>query len=327
MRHISLDENGELNKWLTSRYGRKDIRKIAEDIAHDLLLATKQVKPPIDLSPICSFRHIKEILSPALKSDARLLVRDNGFLIQISKQFQTRRRFTLAHEIAHTYFYDLETSKPKRMFFGSKPNEEEQFCDILASEIVMPSFMIQEEFSKVLRKNPNISPLVILEQLAQTFRVSDEAMARRITEDLNLLHGVILNVRWLPSTKQDINSQPNNYDWRLHWWAASLDIVEQLYLPLASKRPKLDMSSLESIYNNRQPAKLNIQISEVKIGNLKKIVTQFNPGLNSLDIWVYPIIPDGIQLGSVINGKGVTDIEEQTRQQSEINLFFPTNNM
>jgi hypothetical protein len=47
-----------------------------------------------------------------------------------------RRRFRVAHEIAHSFFYDRSSTPAKRLLSGSE--QEEQFCDAFASALLVP---------------------------------------------------------------------------------------------------------------------------------------------------------------------------------------------
>jgi IrrE N-terminal-like domain len=47
-----------------------------------------------------------------------------------------RHRFRVAHEIAHTFFYDRTAGRPRRLIAGSP--EEELFCDEFARALLVP---------------------------------------------------------------------------------------------------------------------------------------------------------------------------------------------
>jgi len=102
----------------------------------------------------------------------------DGFRIAINRSASaSRSRFTLAHELCHTFFYELVPE----IKFLPQPNDpvEERLCNLGAAELLMPAKLVKRE-----SKGHHIC-LKTLEQLATLFRVSNEAMAFRLNQ-LNL---------------------------------------------------------------------------------------------------------------------------------------------
>lgn len=54
-----------------------------------------------------------------------------------------RFRFRVAHEIAHTFFYDRTSTRPRRLLPGSA--EEEAFCDEFARSLLLPREIAAQE--------------------------------------------------------------------------------------------------------------------------------------------------------------------------------------
>ena len=98
---------------------------------------------------------------------------DKGFRLVLGKRASaTRRLFTIAHEICHTFFYEVV---PEIKFFPHPPDEEEErLCNFGAAELLMPSW-------EVLQLAPRFEPsLGALYQIAQHFGVSTEATLIRL---------------------------------------------------------------------------------------------------------------------------------------------------
>lgn len=106
----------------------------------------------------------------------------HGFNALIGRQTSySRLRFTLAHEICHTFFYELV---PEVKFAPHEADPaEERLCDIGAAELLMPSFAV--------RKLTASKPVCIesLRDLANHFSVSATAMFLRL-RSLRLWHCV-----------------------------------------------------------------------------------------------------------------------------------------
>ncbi len=97
----------------------------------------------------------------------------------------TRQRFTLAHEIAH-----LRLHKGQPVFIdrlvrvnwradGTSDQEEVQ-ANAFAAELLMPRKFMTQEIERVMAKGRQIAPEQLIADLADTFRVSQEAMRYRL---------------------------------------------------------------------------------------------------------------------------------------------------
>ena len=97
----------------------------------------------------------------------------HGFNILLIRQgSHTRLRFTLAHEICHTFFYEYV---PEIKFLPHEIDQtEERLCDLGAAELLMPPFAVQRSAAQ--------RPVCIesLRALAEHFSVSLAAMFLRL---------------------------------------------------------------------------------------------------------------------------------------------------
>lgn len=101
------------------------------------------------------------------------LTYDDGFRVIINRSLPgTRLRFTLAHELCHTFFYE---HVPELKFMPHEiDRSEERLCNFGAAELLMPQ-------SSIIR-NAKCKPVGLdsLEELARQFEVSTEAMLVRL---------------------------------------------------------------------------------------------------------------------------------------------------
>lgn len=97
----------------------------------------------------------------------------HGFNILLSRQLgHTRLRFTLAHEICHTFFYEFV---PEIKFAPHATDEaEERLCNFGAAELLMPA--------RAIGRFANDRPVCMqsLRELAEEFSVSLSAMFIRL---------------------------------------------------------------------------------------------------------------------------------------------------
>lgn len=97
----------------------------------------------------------------------------DGFRITINRSLPTTRlRFTLAHELCHTFFYE---HVPEMKFMPHEIDQaEERLCNIGAAELLMPTRSVL----RIAKGQPIC--LRSLEGFANTFGVSTEAMLVRL---------------------------------------------------------------------------------------------------------------------------------------------------
>jgi len=142
------------------------VEKAAEVVATRLLEGVRC--PPTDLEALRPRLNVSEYepidglpISGELRKDG------DGFKIVYSASLQPgRRRFTIAHELAHAVF---ETTGPNCPRYG---NELERICNMLASELLMPRRILVEHVGS------SIHPGRIYD-LARVFETSLMATALR----------------------------------------------------------------------------------------------------------------------------------------------------
>lgn len=148
--------------------------------AANLLAKSGQSKPPFNpqkaLPPT-----VKRVELAKLSRDGMLIPVQGGFIIKInSLKPLVRQNFTCAHEIGHTFFYDVTGERPWRPYKSMSTYwGEEGLCYEFAEEMLMPRLIMEKTISSL---NPSITSL---QELVKTFQVSTEAMVRRISR-LNL---------------------------------------------------------------------------------------------------------------------------------------------
>lgn len=119
-----------------------------------------------------------------------------GFVVRLGKsQSIVRRRFGIAHEIGHTFFYNLNFDPPTKIFprgcrgiLGEK--KEEDICNAFARELLMPRELVEQDVANANQRN-----LQMIVDLAEKYLVSPEVAARRLLLDLSVLQNSILLFR------------------------------------------------------------------------------------------------------------------------------------
>jgi len=137
-----------------------------------LLKESKITSPPFLPEYVAPLQGVKRVVREDLGSvDGLLIPLDNGFEIKVNATHSPQRQnFSCAHEIAHTFFLELEGKaliEELRRENGKKlaKNWEEYLCDAAASELLMPSQIFIRHAS---RYNFNIRSLIPLSQIFNT---------------------------------------------------------------------------------------------------------------------------------------------------------------
>jgi IrrE N-terminal-like domain len=164
---------------------------------------------PIDLNRVAAHRAVRRIKFAPLLVDGGLAVRDDGFTIYVRCDFgkgdeltarfaedgtgstlpetiRRRARFTVAHEIAHTFGYDLRRLPPAALFDLKIPasiRRLELMCNRIAGMLLLP----ESWFTRQLRTGDWLDPKR-LSNLATKALVSRETLTRQLRRINSEIH-------------------------------------------------------------------------------------------------------------------------------------------
>lgn len=174
------------------------VKQVILKAASILRQAAGEFAPPIALHNIERLRLIRQkiVFDTDEASGAILIPASGGFILRLGKrQTSVRRRFGIAHEIGHTFFYDLDCDPPRRLFpretfhlLGER--KEEDICNAFARELLMPVEIIQGDIGNFSNRN-----LQVIIELATKYLVSPEVAARRLILDLGEFQSSLLIFR------------------------------------------------------------------------------------------------------------------------------------
>ena len=91
--------------------------------------------PPTDLAALCARLNVTEVVDEDDIPVVGELRRENGAfrIVCAAGQSAVRRRFTIAHELAHVLFESTGRGAPR---VGA---DLERLCDMIAAEVLMPA--------------------------------------------------------------------------------------------------------------------------------------------------------------------------------------------
>lgn len=147
---------------------------------------------PVNLIPVAKFQRVLKIeLLPMMVEGCTKPVRggfeifiQNDVSIPISvnseddvSSLKPRQRFTFAHEIIHTFFYDWDRDPPKQSKHSPKSDALEKLCNYGAGHLLLPTRLLKK---RIEGKNPATHRFVL--SLAKEFGLSTEVIIRQLNE-------------------------------------------------------------------------------------------------------------------------------------------------
>ena len=167
---------------------------------------TLSENPPFDLKAMASMKGIRHSdEAPIHSPDSELVPDDDGRVVmRINRDRpKTRQRFSIGHEITHTFFPGYEEKvqcrKPKERDWSDPEDVIEWLCDIGASEFLFPT----PWFEKSLAACSGTAESIL--DLARDYRASPDATVRRYVEMAIIpLAAVFLTWKLKPTQKKTV---------------------------------------------------------------------------------------------------------------------------
>ncbi len=147
----------------------------------------------------------------------------NGYVIHYNDKIpRDRRRFAIAHEIGHTFFFDSrELGKPisRLQINASNAATIEHLCDFFARALLLPRRHIEDAVGK--SGDFTVPPLHFVPALAREYQVAEQAVARRLLYQLFPRRVAILRLR---KHAVLVKGQPAVGTWKISWCAVPWDL-------------------------------------------------------------------------------------------------------
>jgi len=185
-------ETKKLHSWLSTK--GKERRKSASEAAKILLASYREHKEwlqiiPIELHRLASTLNTRIEEFDKSSGEALLIPVRGGFSIYVKSQPNySRLRTSIAHELAHILFYNVDGEEPTRI---KTPDEkEERFCFDVARRILAPDWHL-----KAIGVEDSHNLNFIFEAMTETLALSREVAAQLILQDYCLVKGV--GGRWI----------------------------------------------------------------------------------------------------------------------------------
>jgi hypothetical protein len=142
------------------------------------------LRPPIDPVNLAALCGVLSVEHRPMVPEGVLTPVQGGFRIYLQSNFahqktaKHRERFTIAHELVHTFYYDRDGDVPKPIKRLPSKDALERLCHMGASQILVPEGLLKRE----AKTRGQVASVESLLDLAAVFDVSAEVLIRRLHE-------------------------------------------------------------------------------------------------------------------------------------------------
>lgn len=196
--------SGPVGSWLKQQSNLSPAELFVRE-AKEIRLSTKIPGPPFSAYEYAQAMGVTVQDVKGLLIDGLLKKAPTGnFVVQLKSEVdQSRKNFTLAHELAHSFYYNdlLQHSPCFRGNHAADP-EEEALCNLGARELLMPREIFQQDLLR-FRYKGLVTPITLI-KLARLYEVSMQAVMVRtvsILKDVCCVlwerHGEMIRVGWI----------------------------------------------------------------------------------------------------------------------------------
>jgi hypothetical protein len=270
--------------WLRTKYGIESPEVWLRQMSERLRCEAGEATPPISIEKIMRCRRARKEYVQDQEEEARLTTNETGFRIMLRNDLRTkiaRQRFTLAHEIGHTLFYDLNYSPPRRELpRWYKNSYEETLCNSFAGELLVPEKELNKQYA-IFNSASAPDRVKMFIKMAGLFQVGLQPMVIRCVQDLGWWRTIILGCVWLDKSDQFRSGEAT---WRIVWSCHDPVFTGRLFVPAVSKTgervfPILPIKLTELLEldrnNGKRSGPFNIASKDCRLGNLQKILREF----------------------------------------------------
>lgn len=173
-------------KYFLALFDSTSLRTAVERAAQ-LVRASAPASPTstVDVFTLAEKRGLRilEDLSGAGCPEGKLLPRRGGFTVRLKCGVTAaRKRFSLAHELGHSFFYQDDGSGPRHVIGvldSAERTSEERICDYFAECLLLPVAEIKRQFQSMANADAGMV-LAEIDRTATTFSVSPHVVVSRL---------------------------------------------------------------------------------------------------------------------------------------------------
>lgn len=173
-----------------------------------------------------------------LSVHARLINNGSSFTIELKdygeKNDSRLQRFFVAHELAHTFFYDTQKDPfLDYRFFSVGSKEIEFLCNRISRSILMPNIALYNKLNKLETPYDESFSLDTVNKLCETFRVPYNVLLNRVIFDTGFWNCIFLRFR-------NYESEENNWKLRERYLPSIYWNNVKAFIPLEDSKKSKD---------------------------------------------------------------------------------------
>src|ERR1700674_2017031 len=236
----------EILGWIQREHGFSSPSEWVRLMANRFHTESSQTSPPVVLEKILRNKNIDVQFVSDLAVDGRLVCKERGFTVLLNDKlrvYKARARFTTAHELGHTLFYDWSSVTPRRAVprYFNNPCEE-LICNAFAGELLMPfEYLLREGRAFPEKSEPEKA--LVLQQVATRCAVARQVAACHLVRTLGWWDSILIfTAQAGKQGTRDTTDLARRIIWS--WYPPRLD--GKLYIPgNRSAYPKIKIPELQ----------------------------------------------------------------------------------
>ena len=187
MQNLKSSYEEKIQNTLRNFFGSRSIDDFCIDIGNNFLISTEQIEPPFSLLKLISQKRIKVIFDKTILVSGMLEAIIDGFILKINPEKIKNKQYynlTLAHEIAHTYFFNTNARFPNDVsgLLTTSP-ELEYMCNKIARFLIIPPISLKS----ILESGPIIGSdlfsFKIVIKLCEIYQTTQYVILKRCIHD------------------------------------------------------------------------------------------------------------------------------------------------
>ncbi len=224
LKFLTSRDFSELNAKMSFLLGNDSLTKWCENIGNSYYKDEFITGNEIDLGKVAKDRKIIKIINSAILVPSKLVPSKKGFTLQIKAKLNSslnskhKKKLIIAHEIAHTFFFDISGEFPvDNTPFNQGYYRFERLCDYIGRCIIVPEkylldFLDNKSFTNPKNQDFNIK---IISELKKKLNISREIILQRLIHDLELWNIAYFEFIKVQEETEYKKSNPNTYRWIL----------------------------------------------------------------------------------------------------------------
>lgn len=207
-------------------------------------------------------RNIRRVVDDKSVARACIVATGDGFEIRINPILpRLARRFALAHELAHTFWFANQretTPLSPREWRGGRDPVIEHLCDRFAAAFLVPRQRLASSLSAFgAAVSDDIPRLDLVSRIAESFDVAEQAVARRLCVDLRRDRIAVVSLRKV--------SEANMFGGHERWESSWCAVPEDLRATARQIDYRIPLKSRRRIPNDMIPATAILGTSQLNV--------------------------------------------------------------